>query len=435
MLIGDYATSFLQYPMKAKTAKKKYQPQILNIFTYRGFKIREVLNKKTSRREFKCRFQFNNKEFYLTDERRKNLESIIDETLAQERRAKYELPTVKYFPSAEELFKIHLEELKKEGNRKKINRFERVKNQFIKLLPTGIKINEIKKGHFKPFIDERLSEINPRSNEPILPETVNKDLSSLSVAFKEIAYYFPDLEDERFTEVPKLKIKTERRRERLVEKISELDILLEFLRRPHRNQTTFLARSRIADELEIKYETGMRRSEVAALKKSQFKRDEKALRIIKRTKTGNTTKFFPLSERGCEIIESRMVNGSSFIFSANGKPNESDYKTLKKICAQLDIPYGQFTEGGFVPHDLRHNFSTEISRLTDIETAKQLTGHTGTHILTYLHTDEGRMREAVRRREGREMRDDLTELYNQIKDGRITLSAFLEKAESLIKNG
>lgn len=130
-----------------------------------------------------------------------------------------------------------------------------------------------------------------------------------------------------------------------------------------------------------------------------------------------------------------MASYSKFLFSKAGKPNEADYKTLKSVCAKLEIPYGTFTDGGFVPHDLRHKFATEIVRITDIETSKSLTGHTGEHIPTYLYTDEKRQREAMNRREGRELKAVLTELYNQVKNGNMDVSAFIEKAENLIRNG
>lgn len=405
------------------------------IIKYRGFKIREVLNKKTNRREFKTRFQFNNNEFYLTDEKLKTLYELIDETLYRERRRKLGFEVVTVSPSVSELFAAHRKRLEKENNRKKINRFILASEKFLALLPAGLRISEIRQNHFQKYIDARLSEINKLSGKPILPETINKDLSALSVAFSRAAMYFAELDGAAAVEVPKAQIKKDRRRERLVKPVGELDVLLEYLRRPHRNPKTATARCRIADELEIKYQTGLRRVEVAILKKSQFRREENALRDVRRMKTNSVTPFFPLTARAVQIIESRLESDSEFIFSVGGKPNESDYKTIKKICNDLKIPYGTFTDGGFVPHDLRHNFSTEIIRVTDIETAKQLTGHTGQHILTYLHTDEKRLREAMNRREGVDVKEILTELYNDIKNGNIELRAFLEKAESLIKNG
>lgn len=417
--------------------KKKYQPEVLNTFNYRGFKITEVLNRRSKRREFKVRFQVSNKEIYLTDERRKNLEETIDETLAQERRSKYNLPTKKHFPTVAELFAAHLLKLKKTGDRKKISIFERVSERLLDLFPAGIKTNELRKSHFQKYIESRLEDINPQSNLPILPETVNKELSSISVAFKRAAHYFAELENEQMPEIPKAEItKGGRRRERLVDKQNELEVLLEYLRRAHRNRKTAAARRRLADDLEIRYETGLRRAEAAILEKSQYRREESALRNVKRIKTGTITKFFPLTRRATEIIESRLDSDSKYIFSTNGKPNEAAYAMLKRICEEkLNIPYGAFKEGGFVPHDLRHNFATDIIRVTDIETAKSLTGHTGEHILTYLHTNEDRMREAVRAREGTDLTEYLTALYNDVKADKLDLAAFLERAKSLIKNG
>lgn len=415
--------------------KKKVAAEVLNVHKYRGFKINEVLNKKTLRKEFKVRFQINNKEIYLTDERRRHLEETIDETLAQERRAKYNLPTVKYFPTVAELFAAHLAKLNKQGDRKRISIFERVSKRLLDLLPAEIKTNELKKTHFQKYIDSRLEEINAQSGAPILPETVNKELSAAAQAFKNGARYFAELENQPLPDIPKAETeKGGRRRERLVDKTSELAVLLEYLRRPHRHPDVTGARRRLADDLEIRYETGLRRIEVVRLQKNQYRADEQALRDVRRFKTGTVTKFFPLTRRAAEIIESRLDSESKYIFSDSGRPSEGAYKTLKRVCEKLNIPYGNFTDGGFVPHDLRHNFASEIIRVTDIETAKSLTGHTGEHILTYLHTDEGRMRQAMRRREGTDFTEELTALYNETKNGNIELRSFLERVDFLIKN-
>lgn len=396
-------------------------------------KIEKFFNKKESKEQYRTRFQLNNKEFYPVADSRKELNKIIDEIRAAEHRSRYDLPVIKHYPTVEELFDEHLKRLKKDGDRKKISIFERVTEKLEKLLPIEIKINEIKKGHIQKYIDQRLAEKNPQSKKFILPETVNKELSAVSVAFKNAHLYYPELEEEVF-ELPKAKT-VGRRRERLVNKTSELDVLLEYLRKPHKNPTVEHYRRDLADNLEIRYETGLRRKEVVRLKKKQYFPNEAALRDVVRWKTGTVTKFFPLSTRAVEIIESRLDSDSEYIFSKHGKPDESSYRTLRKACEHLEIPYGTFKEGGFVPHDLRHNFATEITQVTDIETAKSLTGHTGTHILTYLHTDERRQREVMNRREGKELKNILTDLYYQIKDDKIEVAAFVEKVGFLIKNG
>lgn len=397
-------------------------------------KIEPFYNNKEKKKQWRARFQLNKKEFRPVADTRKKLLEMVDEIRAQEHRVKYELPVTKHFRTVHDLFEEHLRRLKKEGDRKRISIFERVSVKLAALLPADININDLKKGHFQRYIDKRLAEKNPQSNRFILPETVNKELSAVSVAIKNAPLYFAELEDVPLVDIPKVK-ESNRRRERLVEKENELAVLLAYLREPHANEKIFAHRRDIADDLEMRYETGLRRKEIARLKKKQYHQEEAALRDVIRWKTGTITKFFPLSDRAVEIIESRIALNSEFLFSKTGEPSESSYRTLKTVCKYLGLNYGTNSKGGFVPHDLRHNFATDIVRVTDIETAKTLTGHTGTHILTYLHTDEKRQREAMRRREGKELKAVLTELYKQTKGGKIELSEFVEKTENLIKNG
>jgi site-specific recombinase XerD len=397
-------------------------------------KIEQFYNKKEQKQQWRARFQLNEKEFRPVADTRKKLLEMIDEIRAQEHRVKYELPVTKHFRTVQELIDEHLRRLRLGGDRKKISIFKRVSEKLLKLLPPDIKLNQIKKGHFQKYIDVRLTEKNPQSEEFILPDTVNKELSAISVAFRNAPLYFSELEDEQLVLIPKAKT-TKRRRERMVGKENELVVLLEYLRRPQQNPKIYAHRRDLADDLEMRYETGLRRKEVTRLKKTQYFPNEAALREVKRWKTGTVTKFFPLSERAVQIIESRLDLNSEYIFSKKGNPTESYYRTLKTVCGHLGLNYGAYKEDGWVPHDLRHNFATEIVRVTDIETAKSLTGHTGNHILTYLHTDEKRQRQAMNKREGKELKAVLTELYNQTRSGSIELSAFLEKTVNLIRNG
>jgi hypothetical protein len=48
--------------------------------------------------------------------------------------------------------------------------------------------------------------------------------------------------------------------------------------------------------------------------------------------------------------------------------------------------------------------------------------------------NEKRWYEATNRRTGKELKKDLAELYNQIKNGNIDISAFVGKASLLIKD-
>lgn len=399
-------------------------------------KIEKYFDKKEKKEKFRCRFQLNNKEFTPRADTRKRLLEIIDEIRAAEHRSKYELPTVKYSPPLAELFDVHAPRIQKPHQRKI---FERVSKTFLSLVPEDIKITELKKSHFQKYIDLRLSQSGVQTKKPISAETVDKELYAISSALKSAPLYFAELEDYQKPPLPKAKTKGKRRprRERMVNAASELYVLLDELRNPtvgHQTVQSKAHRRRLADDLEFRYETGMRRKESARLLRRQYSREESALRNVVRWKTGTETRFFPLSRRAVEIIESRISeNDSEFIFTETGEPVESDYRTLKNVCAHLKINYGRYSDGGFVSHDLRHNFASEIIQVTDIETAKSLTGHTGNEIFTYLHTSERQQRNAIQKREKRDLTAEIVAVYKDVRRGKTTAKKFVEKVKKLME--
>lgn len=171
------------------------------------------------------------------------------------------------------------------------------------------------------------------------------------------------------------------------------------------------------------------------MKFSRYDAKEAALLNLRRFKTGTTTKFFPLSRRAAEIVEERyeLQKGSDFIFSPDGKTIESTYRTLKKVCEKLNIPYGRYTDGGFIAYDLRHNFGTEILQTSDIETARELLGQvdilqTG----TYVHTTRERMREAVRKRDKVNHDSELSEILKADKNDELNERGFIETMKKIL---
>ncbi len=157
---------------------------------------------------------------------------------------------------------------------------------------------------------------------------------------------------------------------------------------------------------------------------------------LKRWKTDTVTKFFPLGKRAIEVINARreLQNGSDYIFTPNGQPVESNYRTLKNVCQRLKIPYGRFTNGGFVSHDLRHNFGTEILRESDIETARELLGHADiSQTGTYVHTSNERLREAVRKRDKIDYNTELENIFEAVKSGELKQQEFNTQIKKLFK--
>jgi integrase len=394
-------------------------------------KFDKFFDKRENVWKHRARFQLNGIEYKPTAYTRAKLNEIVDEIRGMSRRQKYNLQVPDYSPTLAELFAKH--ETKIKAEKQKIL-FKRVSEKFLKLFPEGLRLLDLNRAHFQDYIDFRTSEKNTQTKEDILPETANKELYCLSTCLKAAPLYFHELKNYQPIQIPKAK-ESNRRRERIVDPDNELMVLLEELRKSNSWKAVERARHDLADDLEIRYETGLRRKEVSWLEPDQYKPDEGALRNVKRWKTDTVTKFFPLSRRAIEIIEKRLKDNpdAKFIFSPAGKPKEGAYKTLRVVCRDLGITYGANVKNGFVPHDLRHNFATDIIRLTDIETAKSLTGHSGNAILTYLHTDEQKQREAIRKREGIDFNELVTDLYNGIKNDKIGLKEFAEKIRFLTR--
>ena len=384
-------------------------------------KIEKYFDKKEGVHKFRARFQLNNKEFYPVADSRKKLLEIVDEIRASEHRKKYELPVAKYSPTLQELFDAHAPKISSRHQRKL---FDRVSKKLLMLLPDEIKIIELKKAHFKTYIDARLGETGIKSKQKIKGQTVNRELNTIAAALSAASGYFPELDDYQKFVIPKAE-KQNPERTRIVSP-DEINALLAELRREKY--------TRIADEIEFRLETGFRRKEVSALKPEQYKKEEFALRDVWRAKTKTTTPFYPLSKRAAEIIEERLNLGGEYIFSQTGLPVESDYGVIKTIAERLKINYGRFAAGGFVLHDLRRNFASEIIPHTDIKTAATLLGHSKINNTgIYLKTNEKRLTEAVRRASGDDQKSDIIALYRLARRRKISAKEFLSEFKKIAR--
>lgn len=410
---------------------KKYPPMILNVFEYRGSKIKEIYNRKTKRREFKTRFQMNGREFRLVDDNRKTLEEMIEEIRAQTRREKHGLPTPVFFPTVEDIFNKNLARLKIAGG-KNCAFFERVSKKILRVFPDGLRLNELRRAHFQTYIDARLAEKNMQTGGIIQPATVNKEISSAAAALRRAPLDYPELDDFQLFQVPKAKTKKSRR-ERLIQK-SEIDALINYLARPQEENEkpyNYFHRVRLAHIFEFGLLTGLRRKEIATLKFSDYDADENSLRVT-RWKTSSVDYFSPLPKRAVEIINSRrdLQKDVPFIFTPRGKAIESNYRTLKEAAAALKIDYGR-TGSGFTLHDARHNFTTKMLRVADIETVRSFTSHRGDDILTYAHaTDESRRR-AIRKFEGADVDEELKQVFEAVRDGKTDLLDFIKTVKAI----
>jgi integrase len=263
---------------------------------------------------------------------------------------------------------------------------------------------------------------------------------SVTAVLRKTRHYYDSLKKWQVPELPALpkNFKRTAKRERLVSDKELRAVVAELMKLPTGKQTRahYFHRVRLAHILEFGVGTGLRRKEIARLKFAQYDDEQQALLNVRRWKTDTVTKFFPLGKRAIEIINERreLQKDSEYIFSPNGEPIESNYRTLRNICEDLNISYGRFTDGGFVSHDLRHNFGTDILRETDIETARELLGHPNiAQTSTYVHTSQDRLRDAVRKREKIDYDSKLQKLFDAVKNDEIKPSEFKEKIRALFR--
>lgn len=202
-------------------------------------KIEKFFDKKENKDKFRARFQLGGKEYRPQADTRKKLNEIIDEIRARSHRVKFDLPVLIYVPTLEKLFDIHKPKIPKKHQR---NIFERVSRVLLSLIPEGIKVNELKKAHFQKYIDLRRSQIGEITGRPILDETIDKELYSISSALSSAPLYFAELEDYQKPVLPKAAKGAKRKRRKVVSREGELDLLLNELRLPKNRKTNRIYR-------------------------------------------------------------------------------------------------------------------------------------------------------------------------------------------------
>jgi len=407
-------------------------------------KIWQEYSKREKRPVWKARFQFKGNPYWVVEDTKTELLAVIDEIKSAERKKainqKYgtDLPVPNLSPTLKELFDKILESI----HVRKTRVFKkRVFDNFLSLIPTDIKIIDIVKADFQSYITKRRAQIGEQSGKPIKTQTIYKELYQVSAALNARNDHFPRnqaLEDWKPPKPPKAPpgLKRKSQRSRVVTQDELHAVINELYKRPAKPQNfhQYFSRVRLGHTLEFAYWTGLRRKEISNLKFSQFDKKQDVLTNVVRFKTSDVQPIYPLAKRAVEIITERrgLQKDTPYIFSNNGNPIESNYRTMKNVCDKLRIPYGTFQENGFVIHDLRRNFGTEILKETDIETTRRMLGHTNiSQTQTYVTTDIEEMKRAIRRRDKINYNDQLGLIFDEMGSVKISKQDFTEKIKKL----
>ncbi|CAB5119498.1 Mobile element protein [Olavius algarvensis associated proteobacterium Delta 3] len=129
------------------------------------------------------------------------------------------------------------------------------------------------------------------------------------------------------------------------------------------------------------YYTGMRKNEILTLKWDQVDLKNRMIRLEAADTKDSEARNVPINETLFDILVSlpnRIQNSDSddHVFQYRGTPITDIRTGLRKACAKAKVVYGRFERGGFVFHDLRHTFNTNMRKagVTD-SVIMEITGH------------------------------------------------------------
>ncbi len=151
------------------------------------------------------------------------------------------------------------------------------------------------------------------------------------------------------------------------------------------------------------YYTGMRKSEVLKLTWDKVNLKDRVIKLDAADTKDREKRTIPICNALFEII-SRIPRNlhDNHVFLYNGKPVKDIRKALSRACRDAGIPYGRETKDGFVFHDSRHCFNTNMRKAGVSESViMKITGHsTREMFIRYDTVDTSDKRNAVEQMEG-----------------------------------
>lgn len=235
-----------------------------------------------------------------------------------------------------------------------------------------------------------------RRADGLADTSINRELQSLHAALEQVEIFW-DKEDLPEWKVIKVaRIKTPRTRRERVLSSREGRAILYYLLKPRTSDESvkiFHSRRRAGLLFLLSAITGARPGELVRLKQSDIMTDIGKLRIIGRktryTKS-NVVRYFPLVDVVQRVLfEALEIAAGDFIFSQKGTITNTYYDQVKAACESAGIAYGNRTDGGLIPYDLRHTATTLLAQSgADIETISSITGQSHDSIWHYLHASQ-----------------------------------------------
>lgn len=151
------------------------------------------------------------------------------------------------------------------------------------------------------------------------------------------------------------------------------------------------------------YLTGMRRGEILNLTWDKVDLKKRVIRLEAKDTKDREARQIPICEALYIVLNSipKAIH-DDHVFLYRGKPIRDIRIVLRRACHKAGIPYGRAEKGGFVFHDTRHSFNTNMRKAGVPESViMKITGHsTREMFLRYDTVDDGDARKVVDQLEG-----------------------------------
>jgi len=151
------------------------------------------------------------------------------------------------------------------------------------------------------------------------------------------------------------------------------------------------------------YYGGMRKGEVLNLTWSHIDMKNRIIKLEASETKDREARKIPICDGLYDILLSipKAIH-DDHVFLFKGKPIKDFRTALRRACRDAGIPYGRRTKDGFVFHDTRHCFNTNMRRSGVPESViMKITGHsTREMFLRYDTVDSSDIRKAVDQMEG-----------------------------------
>ncbi len=125
------------------------------------------------------------------------------------------------------------------------------------------------------------------------------------------------------------------------------------------------------------YYCGMRRAEILGLTWDKIDKKKRLIRLEAADTKDNEPRTIPICCRLYDMIKDipRGIH-HDHVFLYKGQPITDIRASLREACKAANIEYGRFKKNGFVFHDLRHTFNTNMRKAGVAESViMAITGH------------------------------------------------------------